>query len=281
VLGVLFELHHDLFLGLAGHWILAGAAAVWLLLTLIGVYLAIKQAGGVRRALRVDARGGGRRLLLELHRSLGLAGAVAMVALAVSGIYLNLRPEFTALVELFSPVSVAPERAWPNRPLQGTSVGFERAMAEAESAVLASRTQSISLNRAKGFYRVRIAVPGDVNERGDTFAYVGAEDGRLLEVRNVMSGSAGDVFLAWQRPLHSGEALGPVGRGIVFVVGLLPAFLAGSGITLWLRRTLGTRGTRAAFASAPDQAERHSAAAAGSHLHSAAAGPETSIRRLQ
>jgi hypothetical protein len=31
----------------------------------------------VRRALRVDARGSGRRLLLELHRSLGLAGAIA------------------------------------------------------------------------------------------------------------------------------------------------------------------------------------------------------------
>ena len=57
LLGVLFEIHHDLFLGLPGHWILGVASAVWILLSLIGIYLAIKQGGGLRRAFAVDLRG--------------------------------------------------------------------------------------------------------------------------------------------------------------------------------------------------------------------------------
>ena len=104
-----------------------------------------------------------------------------------------------------------------------------------------ARAQSISINRAKGFYRVRMGSPDDVNIRGDTFAYVSAEDGRVLEARDVMKGSGGDVFLAWQRPLHSGEAFGQPGRSLVFVIGLLPVFLAASGIYLWLRRELHPR----------------------------------------
>ncbi len=71
LLGVLFEIHHDLFLGLPGHWILGIASAVWIVLSLIGIYLAIKQGGGFRRAFAVNLRANLRRALLDLHRSLG------------------------------------------------------------------------------------------------------------------------------------------------------------------------------------------------------------------
>lgn len=242
LLPTLYELHHDLFLGTTGHWLLAGAALVWLLMSLVGVYLAIRHAGGFWRALRVERRGSGRRFLLELHRSLGLATVIAVVVIALSGIYLNLRPEFAAMVGWFSPVSEPPERSWPNRPPEGPSVGWQRAIAQAVAAMPEARVQSITINTAKGVYRVRLARAGDVNRRGDTFAYVNMSDGEVRAQRDTMQGSAGDVFLAWLRPLHSGEALGLTGRWLVFAIGLLPAFLAVSGIYLWLRRKLRPRG---------------------------------------
>jgi uncharacterized iron-regulated membrane protein len=136
LLGVLFEIHHDLFLGLPGHWILGIASAVWILLSLVGIYLAIKQAGGLRRAFAVDLRGNLRRVLLDLHRSVGLITVVAVIAVALSGIYLNLRQEFTAVVRWFSPVSVPPEREWPNRPVSAPApVGVEQAIAVAERSM--------------------------------------------------------------------------------------------------------------------------------------------------
>ena len=67
------------------------------MLSLIGIYLAIKQSGGFRRAFAVNLR----RALLDLHRSL-LDHVVAVIAVALSGIYLNLRQEFTSVVQWFS-----------------------------------------------------------------------------------------------------------------------------------------------------------------------------------
>ncbi|RYG85597.1 MAG: PepSY domain-containing protein, partial [Alphaproteobacteria bacterium] len=61
-------------------------------------------------------------------------------------------------------------------------------------------------------------------------------DARILGQRHDNGNSAGDVFFAWQYPLHSGQALGEPGRWIVFVSGFLTAALAITGWMLWLRR---------------------------------------------
>ena len=255
LLGVLFEIHHDLFLGLPGHWILGIASAVWILLSLIGIYLAIKQGGGLRRAFAVDLRGNVRRVLLDLHRSLGLISVVAVIAVALSGIYLNLRQEFTAVVQWFSPVSAPPERGWPNRPVTAPApVGVEQAIAAAEKSMPGARAQSVAINGQKAFYRVRLLQAGDRYERGDTNVYVSMQDGAILETRSLFGDTAGDAFLGWQRPLHTGEVFGVTGKLIVLVLGLVPVFLGASGIYLWLWRKLRGRRAQTRQARAPSGA---------------------------
>jgi len=55
----------------------------------------------------------------------------------------------------------------------------------------------------------------------------------------------GDTFLAWQFPLHNGEAFGLTGRIAVFVAGIIPALLYISGIFIWWKKRKGrSRATR-------------------------------------
>jgi uncharacterized iron-regulated membrane protein len=65
---------------------------------------------------------------------------------------------------------------------------------------------------------------------------VGGQDGALLSDRHRTEGSAGDVFLAWQYPLHSGKAFGAIGRFIIFVSGIVLTVLCVTGIMIWLRK---------------------------------------------
>ena len=48
--------------------------------------------------------------------------------------------------------------------------------------------------------------------------------------------TAGDTFLAWQWPLHSGEAFGWAGRLLVCAAGLPPLVLSVTGYTVWQAR---------------------------------------------
>ena len=189
IMRLVHAVHHDLMLGAAGHRLLAALGSVWIALTVIGIWLALRQ-------------GGRRRLLLELHRSVGLASAVFALVVAFSGVYLAVRPSVAA----------------PAEPA-AQDIGFDRAIAAATAALPGSRARSVFVDRGRGHYRVRLANAGI---GGDVTTYVAMEDGRLLQRST-----------GWQRPLHTGEAFGATGEAIVFAVGLLPLALALSGITLW------------------------------------------------
>src|SRR4029450_11873982 len=108
------------------------------------------------------------------------------------------------------------------------------AIAVAEKTLPDSRAQSVAINGPKAFYRVRLQSRGDRYERGDTNVYVSMEDASVLDTRSLFGDTAGDAFLGWQRPLHTGEVFGVTGKLIVLVIGLVPVFLGASGIYLWL-----------------------------------------------
>jgi uncharacterized iron-regulated membrane protein len=50
------------------------------------------------------------------------------------------------------------------------------------------------------------------------------------------TGSAGDVFLQAQFPLHSGRILGLPGRILISFTGLMVAMLSVTGIVIWARK---------------------------------------------
>ena len=231
-------LHHDLLLEAPGHWLVAGTGLVWMVLSLAGIYLSIKQAGGFGAAFGVRADVNLKRLFVDLHRSVGLVTVVFAVALSITGIYLGVRQPATQLVSVFSQVTPPPERVLPDAPVD-RPVGFGSAIAAATAAIPGASVQSVFAVRAKGLYRVRVTKPVE------RFVYVSMQDAAVVKVRDPRQGTAGDVFVAWQKPIHTGQAFGAAGEAVAFLMGLLPLGFAITGIYLWLaRRRSRTKRTR-------------------------------------
>lgn len=74
------------------------------------------------------------------------------------------------------------------------------------------------------------------NEGNDTRVLIDADTGDLLAIQQPRGGSAGDVLMAWQYPLHSGRAFGWVGRIVVCITGLITVMLSVTGVVIWLRK---------------------------------------------
>lgn len=68
-----------------------------------------------------------------------------------------------------------------------------------------------------------------------TQVWLDPESGEVVRRVDRASQTRGDAFLALQRPLHEGDALGAVGRALVFAVGWLPPVFAVTGAMIWLR----------------------------------------------
>ncbi|MBM3625505.1 MAG: PepSY domain-containing protein, partial [Alphaproteobacteria bacterium] len=60
--------------------------------------------------------------------------------------------------------------------------------------------------------------------------------GELLQVQDRNGFTAGEKFLEWLFPLHSGEAFGAIGRSVVLAIGLTPLVLYVTGFLRWRQK---------------------------------------------
>jgi uncharacterized iron-regulated membrane protein len=117
-------------------------------------------------------------------------------------------------------------------------VGVAAAAQAALDAFPAARVSRVGLPAQAGLpYEIRLRQPGEVRQGdGNTRVTVDAATGRILRVRDPLRAPAGDRFLDWQFPLHTGEAFGNTGRAIITVAGLAPAAFMLTGLAVWWRR---------------------------------------------
>jgi uncharacterized iron-regulated membrane protein len=128
------------------------------------------------------------------------------------------------------------------------AVGWQEAVDAARIAQPASAPFAVYRDAVRQLYVVRMREPGAIHRRGQVRVYVAARscvdanrctdagNATVLAVWNPRLGSAGDRFISWQNPLHSGYAFGGAGRAIVFLSGLAAVLFVVTGVPLWYAR---------------------------------------------
>ena len=105
----------------------------------------------------------------------------------------------------------------------------DQAIAIAAAVAPAAQPAYLARDNSSGWYSVGLRLPGDLSTSGDTRAYIGYASGEV-SVRSVgRTGTAGDRFIAWQFPLHSGQAFGWLGRLLIAITGLCMLLLSVTG----------------------------------------------------
>lgn len=237
---VMLRLHYSLFLEKWGVWLMGACAVVWFLSSFLGLALTwperYRQWSGWRAMLSLRG-GGGYKLNFDLHRALSLITLPVLIVVAFTSIYLNLRDVVKPVINMASPLSSNTPILAASRIEVGSHVVTpEQAIATAMEALPGARPHSISRDYLKGLYNVRLQLPDDVSHAGNNNAYVRMDDGRLFALRTLAAGSAGDVFVAWQRPLHTGLAFGLAGQILIFISALAMAVMCITGFNVWLRK---------------------------------------------
>ena len=71
---------------------------------------------------------------------------------------------------------------------------------------------------------------------GPAQLYYDSEDGRPIGQRLPWVGTAADIFVQAQFPLHSGRIVGLPGRILISIMGLVVAALSATGVVIWWRK---------------------------------------------
>ncbi len=254
----MLQLHHSLYLpGVWGWWLMGGMALIWLVDCFVGFYLTLPRSTPWwkkwKPAWIIKKGAGAYRLNLDLHRAFGLWLWIALILLALSSAYLNLREEiFRPVLSVLSNPTPFPSVDTPvSERESGKLLSFDdirkRANARAQARGWHWRATGISYFREQGIY-LALMWPAH-HDRGLGFGapilYYDAYSGKMIGSVLPGEGSSADLFMQLQFHLHSGQVAGLPGRIAVCLLGLIVALLSVTGVVVWWKkyrsRTLANR----------------------------------------
>jgi uncharacterized iron-regulated membrane protein len=221
-------------------------AIVWALDCFIALWISFPKASAWAKSFSFRWRQGGSKLNFDLHRSGGVWVWGFLLILAVTAVSMNLNQQvMRPLVSLFSTLTPSPFTGTPSPPDQPIEPVVSRrhilqlAIAEAGKLGWSAPPGGIFYVPEYGIYGVTFFEPG--HEHGDVglgnpSLYFDGKTGAPAGLKIPGTGSAGDIFMQAQFPLHSGRILGLPGRIFISAMGLLVAMLSITGVIIWQKK---------------------------------------------
>lgn len=238
------NLHWSLFLGEAGGIVVGVLAILSIFSVLTGLIVWWPLTGKFRQALTFKRNAGAKRFNFDLHKTVGIYMIVMLLPILFSSVYFNLPDQVNTVVRQFSPL----ER---RNAFNGISADIRSFKPDGRQALIPGQVEAIVRRHYPSGKLWMIKKPSDpdgvylVWQRGvdELSRFVGFRDiavdqysGQILKVHDSGTGSAGDVLLDWQWPIHSGHAFGWTGRILVFLTGLACPLLYVTGLIRWLQK---------------------------------------------
>lgn len=246
-MGWLFHLHAELLAGETGALVVGLGGIALLLLALSGLWLWWPRRGKLHQALTLKRGAKLHRRLYDLHRAGGFYTLPLLVLLAVTGLSLIF---YVAFQNGLNQVTGSPDRPGfpvvsppPDgslRPLDELTEAAERVLPEGEVSWL------LLPAAPEAPFLVRKQLPGELHPNGKSFVAVDPYTAAVLEVRSGPGAPLGWRLYDVLYPLHIGHWGGLASRILYALVGLVPLFLAVTGLVVWRRRNAPRRSAPAA-----------------------------------
>jgi uncharacterized iron-regulated membrane protein len=268
LMSFLYKLHFTLHLPEIGGtdrwgvWLMGTVALVWLVDSFVSFLLTLPRLSRTDGGTKGGSKGwwqrwqpswlvrfgaGGYKLNFDLHRAGGLWVWGILLILSFTSFSLNLyREVFYPVMSLVSETTPGPFETRTPRPLHEPvepkvtwTELLAKGKAEADRRGWTDPVGDVFYSDDFVVHGIRFFHPGADHEGGGmgmkTLYYDGL-DGRLIGDHVPWEGTAADVFVQLQFPLHSGRILGLPGRIIISITGVTVAMLSITGLVIWDRK---------------------------------------------
>ena len=228
-----------LFMGIVG--------MVWVFDSLVALWLSFPRWSVWKKSLAFRWKRGGYPLNFDLHRSGGVWVWLFLLLLAVTSVSMNLNYQvMRPVVSVFSELTPDPFSTIAPKPIDEPIEPGVRREQVLEAARLEAQKRGITDPAGGIFYSPEFGVYGvgfyqPENDHGDgglgnPWLYFDGKSGNPIGAKIPGTGSAGDIFMQAQFPLHSGRILGLPGRIMISIMGAVVAMLSLTGIVIWLHK---------------------------------------------
>lgn len=239
VMTFLYMLHYTLTLGPVGALIVGLIGLFFIVSMLVGLYLWWPKAGKWKQALWFKKNAKSHRRNFDIHRVFGFYPIIIMLTIAFSGVYMIFPDQVKWGVTFFSELESDIEHETKVEAKKGDEpIAYEEALDKAQ--LIFPDLDVVKFDRPHDEHHPIMVSFADPEQPMTSYGYnqvfIEPYTGEILYVKRWSDSTSGDAFLAWQYPLHNGEAFGLVGRWIILISGFIPPILYVTGLLMWLKR---------------------------------------------
>jgi uncharacterized iron-regulated membrane protein len=245
---LIYEVHATLLMGKVGADIgkvfnnIICFLGVFLFITaLTGLYLWWPHWAKIKQALTIKRGASIERFCFDLHKTVGFYSALVFLIFAFTGFSFNYADYIKPLIRCFSSVKADHLKDPEIKSVitdNAQAISVSDALAIANTVFPNAKLRGLVTPDGKGgVYVVHKMQEGEANHRwARSKVWIDQYSGNVLAIQDPMQFTAGETLLNVLWPLHSGEALGFIGRLIWCVIGLAPLVLYVTGLMRWLQK---------------------------------------------
>ena len=228
----LFRLHDELHAGKAGKNIVGAEAVALLLLAVVGPILWWPG----RRATSITFSKGTYRGLRDVHRIVGAIAAIVLLVSAFTGIFNVWKVPLQSAVRIVLPTIAKPSPTVQVRtgsPL----LPVDDIVAAAQGRYSQAQVRNVRFPGGHGrVVAVFMNAADNTRPRASNQVWLNGYTAEVLGAYEAQKVPAGNGFIDWMLPIHTGEFLGMPGRIVFLLAGLTLAGLATTGLWQWWER---------------------------------------------
>ena len=234
----IYDLHYTLLFGATGKIIMSIVGGLLLLSLLSGVYLWWPCSGKWQGAFTLKPRASRQRFIYDLHKLAGVYGLVVMLVLTFTGICLEIPEYANPIIGFFSVLEEPPKPQSLPPPATRSIITIDKAVSIAQTVFPEAELSWIETpHDPQGSFRINLHQAGEPSRRfPKTNVWIDQYSGNILKVHYPIEFTAGDTFIHWLHPLHSGEAFDMPGRLLVLLTGLSCPILFVTGVMRWQQK---------------------------------------------
>jgi uncharacterized iron-regulated membrane protein len=227
-----------------------GSGGIFLMIT--GGLLIVLSITGVilwwpRKILKINWSASSRRIVFDLHNTLGFYSFAFMLLFAVTGVIVHWQSAMLPAANRALHISdTEPEfhSKAPSATAQRQSL--EDVVRTADVAVPGARVTQVTVPKGTGVYRIWMKYPEDHTPLGRTNLLIDPYTGAVLWQRTSRKApTTTRFFREWNREIHTGDILGWPGKIVMCAMSLVLPVLAVTGPLFWFRKRRKTVPARA------------------------------------
>jgi uncharacterized iron-regulated membrane protein len=232
----LVDLHHNLLAGKPGRLVVGAFGIALLSMSLSGVFVWLMSKPKWRSALKIQTTGSTRRLVFDLHRSVGLIAILVILAQSFTGIWLAYPKALRAAVGRLVPVESARKGAKKKDKMKGHDgpAAISALLRAASEAVPDGSPRELRLPDADAKNpQVKFWRSGDIRASGNNTVTLDSSKATVISVERFSDLRPAQKLIEGVTPIHYGGWGGIGSRILLSAAGLVPPVLFVSGFLIW------------------------------------------------